>query len=149
MIILISELCEISDEYSYILETGTYDISSFYFSGNVPSTVYVSYEGNSNDWDGFDIDYNFEGCDEAVIYAGDGQYKSYNSSAAEWISWDSGTLPAEPTPEPEPTPIEPTTDDPTDDPTPATGVEANIGFAIASLALVGAMFVVVRRKEER
>ena len=36
-----------------------------------------------------------------------------------------------------------------EEPTPATGVELNIGFAVLSLALVSAMFVVVRRKEER
>ena len=33
--------------------------------------------------------------------------------------------------------------------TPATGVELNIGFAVLSLALVGTMFVVAKRKEER
>ena len=33
--------------------------------------------------------------------------------------------------------------------TPATGVELNIGIAVLSLALVSAMFVIVRRKEER
>ena len=32
---------------------------------------------------------------------------------------------------------------------PATGIELNIGVAIASLALVGTLFVTVRRKEER
>ena len=90
--------------------------------------VSIVFNGLSTQWNN-DIIGNIYDYNEFTLTCSNG---TRDFSNYEWGGWDLAEEQEESTP-----------------PTPATGVELNIGVAIASLALVSAMFVVVRRKEER
>ena len=115
----------------------------------------IIFDGTEEEWEEKEISVTFNTGSDQVFDEGDltinelsSYYRSNNSlpNSANVIFLQTESTPEDPEPV-DPDPVDPEPEDPT--PAPATGIELNIGVAVLSLALVGTLFVTVRRKEER